>query len=141
MAFVPEKEARNEYPWEQYPAAVGTYQAGQIVQLSAGQIKALAAALTTTPQFICKSNVAITNPPTDLNGGKVLVMPFETDPDEEYATVTAAAVTAAYGVGSLGSVSADGLKFVAATAGKALLLTPLATGAAAGTPVRVKFVQ
>jgi hypothetical protein len=141
MAFTPIKESKNELPWEQYPAATGTYAAGQIVRLDAGQIKALAAALSTTPQFICKSEAVITSPPTDINGGKVLVMPVETDPDEEYIVPTAAAASGAFGPGTLGSVSADGQKFVHGTAGKVLLLTQLPNAAPAGTPVRVKFVQ
>jgi hypothetical protein len=141
MAFTPAKESRNEFPWVAYPAAVGTYAAGQIVQLNGGVLKALSAALTTTPQFINKSEVVIKNPPTDLNGGKLLAMPFETDPDEEYYVPISAAVSGGdILAGTLGSVSSDGLKFVTGTSGKVLLLSKIPDGSPIGFIARVKFV-
>jgi hypothetical protein len=140
MAFIPAKESKNEYPWESYPAAVGTYQAGQIVQLSGGVIKALTAALTVTPSFICKSAVTIASPPTDLNGGKVLVMPFTTDEDEEYYAPLAAQASTNFDVGALMSVASDGLS-LAEAAGKALLLETVVNGTPVGTFVRVKFTR
>ncbi|MDR1330265.1 MAG: hypothetical protein LBK23_11760 [Oscillospiraceae bacterium] len=142
MAFIPAKESRSEYPWVSYPAATGTYVAGQIVQLKSGVLTALTAALTTTPQFINKSEVVIASPPTDLNGGKLLAMPYETDPDEEYYVPISAAVSSGdILAGTLGSVSSDGLKFVTGTAGKVLLLSKIPDGSPIGFIARVKFVQ
>ncbi|MDR1299931.1 MAG: hypothetical protein LBJ84_06770 [Oscillospiraceae bacterium] len=140
MAFIPAKETKNEHPLEFYTADAGVYQAGQIVQLSGGAIKALSAAMTTTPQFICKSSIEIKSPPVDINGGKVLVMPFDTDADEEYYAPLAAAAAQNYAVGALLSISADGLS-IAATSGKVLLLEPVKSGAPAGTYVCVKFAR
>lgn len=47
-------------PWEYMPAAAGTYKAGQLLNVSGGQVVAVSAASTTTPPYLCMADKEIT---------------------------------------------------------------------------------
>ncbi len=46
-------------PWEYMPAAAGTYKAGQLLNVSGGQVVAVSAASTTTPPYLCMADKEI----------------------------------------------------------------------------------
>lgn len=46
-------------PWEYIPAAAGTYEAGQLVQITAGKAAAISAACATTPPYLCMGNITV----------------------------------------------------------------------------------
>jgi len=46
-------------PWEYLPAAAGTYQVGQLLKISGGKLAAVSAASTTTPAYLCMSNITV----------------------------------------------------------------------------------
>lgn len=91
-------------PWEYLPAAAGTYQVGQLLNVSGGKLTALSAASTTTPPYLCMSNTTVedggTLPVCRVNGNTV----YETK-------LSAAAADAAVGTKlqvSKGGLLADG---------------------------------
>ena len=45
--------------WEYIPAAAGTYEAGQLLQVSGGKLAAIAAAATTTPPYLCMGSITV----------------------------------------------------------------------------------
>lgn len=60
MSFIPVKSDNGAVlPWEYMPAAAGTYQAGQLLSMSGGQLAALAAASTTTPPYLCMADKTV----------------------------------------------------------------------------------
>ena len=46
-------------PWEYLPAAAGTYQVGQLLNVSGGKLTAISGASTTTPAYLCMSNITV----------------------------------------------------------------------------------
>lgn len=55
--FIPVKSDNGaRIPWEYLPAAKGTYKAGQLLNVSGGQVAALTAASATTPPYLCMAD-------------------------------------------------------------------------------------
>lgn len=46
-------------PWEYLPAAAGTYKVGQLLNVSGGKLTAITDASTTTPAYLCMSNITV----------------------------------------------------------------------------------
>lgn len=58
--FSPHKNGTGAVlPWEYIPAAAGTYEAGQLLEVSGGKLTAIAAAATATPPYLCMGNIAV----------------------------------------------------------------------------------
>lgn len=58
--FSPHKNGTGAVlPWEYIPAAAGTYEAGQLLQVSGGKLAAIAAAATTTPPYLCMGSITV----------------------------------------------------------------------------------
>ena len=58
--FLPHKSDTGAVqPWEYIPAAAGTYQVGQLLNISGGKLAALTAAATTTPPYLCMSEITV----------------------------------------------------------------------------------
>lgn len=116
-------------PWEYMPAKAGTYQAGQLVNASAGVLTPISAASTTTPGYLCMADITVTEgenvPVTRIIHAAV----YETQ-------LTAAAAAAK--IGSKLEVSAGGLG-VDVTAAGTFEVTYL-DGTDAGDMVRGRFL-
>jgi len=95
-------------PWEYIPAAAGTYEAGQLLQVSGGKAAALTAATKTTPPYLCMGNFTV------ADGEELPVTRI--DKDMIYETQLSAAAAAA-AVGTMLEVSAGGKEVDAAAAG------------------------
>lgn len=95
-------------PWEYMKAAVGTYKAGQLLNASAGELKPISAASTTTPGYLCMGNVTV------AEGGLLPVTRIQHAAIYE-TQLSAAAENAAEG--SKLQVSAGGLQVDAAAEG------------------------
>lgn len=95
-------------PWEYIPAAAGTYQAGQLLNVSGGKLAAISAVCKTTPAYLCMGNHTV-------DDGEVLPVTRVTD-DMIYVTELSAAAASAT-VGTMLEVSAGGLQADAAAAG------------------------
>lgn len=95
-------------PWEYLPAAEGTYEAGQLLQVSNGKLAALSAATKTTPPYLCMGNITVES------GDELPVTRI--DKDTIYAVELSAAATAAT-VGTMLEVSAGGKEVDAAAVG------------------------
>lgn len=116
-------------PWEYMPAAAGTYQAGQLLTVSGGQLAAISAASATTPGYLCMASVTVEA------GGNVPVTRITDDQIYE-TTLSAAADSAA--IGTKLRISAGGLQADAGAAGT-FEITYI-DGTAAGDMVRGRFV-
>ena len=46
-------------PWEYLPAAAGTYQVGQLLDVTGGKLTAISAAKTTTPAYVCMAKKTV----------------------------------------------------------------------------------
>lgn len=46
-------------PWEYLPAAAGTYKVGQLLNVTGGKLTALTDASTTTPPYLCMSEITV----------------------------------------------------------------------------------
>lgn len=107
--FSPHKSDTGAVPaWEYLPAAVGTYQAGQILTVSSGKLAANTAALTTTPPYLCMADITV------ADGENVPVTRISDDMIYETQLNAKAAAAA---IGSKLEVSAGGLKVDATAAG------------------------
>ena len=95
-------------PWEYIPAAAGTYEAGQLLQVSGGKVAALSAASKTTPPYLCMGNI------TAADGDPIPVS--RVNKDMIYETQLSAAAAAAT-VGTMLEVSAGGKEADAAAEG------------------------
>lgn len=95
-------------PWEYLPAAAGTYKAGQALSVSNGSVAPIAAALKTTPPYICQADVTVTE------GQCVPVIRVANNAIYE---TTLSADTATAKTGALLEVSAGGLAVDGAAAG------------------------
>ena len=58
--FYPKNISGVVRPWEQLPAAAGTYVAGQLVNADGGKVAPLSAAATKTPGYLCMADVTLT---------------------------------------------------------------------------------
>ena len=107
--FIPHKsDVGATRPWEQLPAAAGTYQVGQLLKISGGKLAAITAPEKTTPPYVCMSNITV------ADGENVHVQRVSTDVIYE---TTLSAEAAAAAVGSMLEISAGGLQADAAAAG------------------------
>lgn len=48
-------------PWEYLEAAAGEYKVGQLLSVSDGKLAAITEACTTTPPYLCMSNITVKN--------------------------------------------------------------------------------
>ena len=116
-------------PWEQLPAAAGTYTVGQLVNAADGKVSPITGACTTTPGYLCMANVTLTE-------GQMLPV-ARVVKDEIYVTqLSAESATAVVG-GKL-QVSAGGLQVDGAAAGTFEVVW--AEGTAAGNEVHGRFI-
>ena len=116
-------------PYEYLNAAPGTYQAGQMLTVTAGKLAPISAASKATPKYLCMANITVT--------GDELVAVTRVKSDVIYETQLSAAAEAAT-VGSLLEVSAGGLQADAAEAGTFEVVR--IDGTAAGSTVCGRFV-
>lgn len=115
-------------PWEYLPAAAGSYKVGQLLNVVSGKLTAIAEASTTTPPYLCMSNITV------ADGENVPVIRVNTN--YIYETRLSAAAASAK-VGTKLQVTAGGLEADAAAAGsfEAVFLE----GTTAGSVVRGRF--
>ena len=128
MFVIHKHDTASRQPWEYIPAAAGTYEAGQAVSVSGGQIAPIEAALKTTPPYVCMADATVTE-------GQVLPVIRVTD-KAIYATELSADAAAAV-VGTKLEVSAGGLQVDAAATGTFEIVYIEAT--AAGSVVHGRF--
>lgn len=58
--FSPHKNGTGAVlPWEYIPAAAGTYEAGQLLNVADGKATAISAAATTTPPYLCMGSITV----------------------------------------------------------------------------------
>ena len=58
--FSPHKNGTGAVlPWEYIPAAAGTYEAGQLLQVTNGKLAAISAAVTTSPPYLCMGSITV----------------------------------------------------------------------------------
>ena len=95
-------------PFEYLPAAAGTYEAGQLLQVTNGKLAAISAAATTTPPYLCMGSITVEDgdelPVTRIND------------DVIYAATLSAAAEAAV-VGTKLRISAGGKEVDAGASG------------------------
>ena len=127
MAFVPVKSDHGAVlPFEYLPAAAGDYHVGQLVNVEDGKVTALGAASTTTPPYLCMSEVK-------KEDGDLLPV-TRISHEYIYETTLETAITAEIGMKL--SVAAGGLT-VAAAAGT---FEVTAEGAEVGDTIRGRFL-
>lgn len=116
-------------PFEYLPAAAGTYQAGQLLNISGGKLTAITAASKTTPAYLCMGQHTVAD-------GENLPVTRISD-DVIYETTLSAAAAAA-AVGTKLEISAGGLQADAAAEGT--FEVQYLEGTAADSAVRGRFV-
>ena len=127
--FSPHKSDTGAVPaWEYIPAAAGTYQAGQLLNVSGGKLAAISAVCNTTPAYLCMGNHTVAD-------GENLPVTRVTD-DMIYVTELSAEAAAAT-VGTKLQVSAGGLQADATAAGTFEVVA--IEGTAAGSLVYGRF--
>lgn len=126
--FYPKNMRGNLTPWENLPAAAGTYNAGQMLNISGGKLAAISAACKTKPQYLCMADVTV------ADGDTLPVARVESDTIFVTTLSTAAASAAP---GSLLEVTAGGKQVDAAAAGTFELV--FVGGTAAGDEVHGRF--
>ena len=126
--FIPKKIGGALQGWEYYPAAAGSYKAGQLVNIEAGVVTPVAAASKTTPGYVCMADITVEA------GGVLPVQRIVKD--AEYVTELSAEAADAK-AGSKLEVSAGGLAVDAAAAGTFEVTYIAAT--AAGSEVHGRF--
>ena len=116
-------------PFEYLPAAAGTYEAGQLLQITNGKLAAISAAATTTPPYLCMGSITVADgeelPVTRINDDVIYA-----------ATLSAAADSAV--VGSKLRITAGGKDVDAGAAGSFELVA--LEGNKAGDVVYGRFV-
>ena len=127
--FIPKNINGTMQPWEYYPAAAGTYKAGQLVNATGGKIQPVSAASKTTPGYVCMANITV------AEGDNIPVTRIQKD--AVYETQLSAETESA-SIGAKLQVSAGGLQVDAAAAGTFELT--YADGTEAGDMVRGRFV-
>ena len=115
-------------PWEQLPAAAGTYVAGQLVDADGGTVKPLTGASTKTPGYLCMADVTLTE-------GQLLPV-ARISKDEVYVTQLSAE-TAGATIGAKLQVSAGGLQVDGGAAGTFEVVC--VGGTAAGSEIHGRF--
>lgn len=91
-------------PWEYLPAAAGTYEVGQLLNVTGGKLAAVEAASKTTPPYLCMSNRTVED-------GENLPVVRVSDDAVYMTTLSAEAAAAATGTKlqvSAGGKEADG---------------------------------
>ena len=126
--FIPKNINGTMQPWEYYPAAAGTYKAGQLVNATGGKIQPVSAASKTTPGYVCMADITVED------GGLVPVARIQKD--AVYVTELSAEAAAA-AIGSMLEVSAGGLAVDAASAGT--FEVTYVAGTAAGSEIHGRF--
>ena len=126
--LIPKNINGTMQPWEYYPAAAGTYKAGQLVNATGGKIQPVSAASKTTPGYVCMADITVED------GGLVPVARIQKD--AVYVTELSAEAAAA-AIGSMLEVSAGGLAVAAAAAGTFEVTYVAAT--AAGSEIHGRF--
>lgn len=107
--FSPHKNGTGAVlPWEYIPAAAGTYEAGQLLQVTNGKLAAISAAATTTPPYLCMGSITVAD-------DEVIPVTRITS-DVIYAASLSAAADAAV-VGTKLRISAGGKEVDAGAAG------------------------
>ena len=95
-------------PWEYLPAAAGTYKVGQLLNVTGGKLTALTDASTTTPPYLCMSEITVED--------GTLVPVTRVSKNYIYETKLGAAAASAK-IGTKLQVSAGGLTADAGAAG------------------------
>lgn len=116
-------------PWEYIAAAAGSYEAGQLLQVSNGKLAAIDAAATTTPPYLCMGTITVED------GEELPVTRIAAD--VVYAASLSAAAEAAV-VGTKLRVSAGGKDVDAGAAGSFELVA--LEGTEAGNIVYGRFI-
>ena len=107
--FSPHKNGTGAVlPWEYIPAAAGTYEAGQLLQVTGGKLTAIDAAATTTPPYLCMGSITV------ADGDAIPVTRIAAD--VIYASTLSEAADAAV-VGTKLRISAGGKEVDAGAAG------------------------
>lgn len=127
--FSPKNMTGVLQPWEQYPAAAGTYTVGQLVNAAGGKVSPIAEASATTPGYLCMANVT-------LEEGQLLPV-ARVVKDEIYITKLSVETAGAVVGGKL-QVSAGGLQVDGAATGTFEVVW--AEGTAAGNEVHGRFI-
>lgn len=115
-------------PWEYIAAAAGTYQVGQLLDVTNGQLSAISAAKKTTPAYVCMASKTVA-------AGEELPVQ-RVSKDVIYETNLSAEAAAAK-TGTLLEISTGGLLADAAAAGTFEVV--YLEGTAAGSVVRGRF--
>lgn len=115
-------------PWEYLPAKAGEYQAGQLLTVADGQLKAVDADSASTPGYLCMANISAEE------GVAVPVTRIQS----EYVYETALSKEAEVNIGDKLQVTAGGLQVNADAAGT--FEVTYVDGTAAGAMVRGRFV-
>lgn len=126
--FHPKNMGAALQSWEYFPAAAGTYKAGQLLNAAGGKLVPVNQASTTTPGYLCMADITVTE-------GHVIPVAAVVK-NEIYATALSAEAADA-AIGSKLQVSAGGLQVDAGATG-AFEVTYLA-GTAAGSEVHGRF--
>lgn len=127
--FTPHKgDHSGAMPWEYIPAAAGTYQAGQLLNVASGKLAKITAATKTTPPYLCMADITV------ADGGNVPVVRVSNDRIFE-TTLSAEAAGAA--IGTKLEVTAGGMEADAAAAGTFEVVS--LSGTAAGSTVYGRF--
>lgn len=116
-------------PWEYMSAAAGSYEAGQLLQVTGGKLAAIDAAATTTPPYLCMGSMTV------ADGEELPVTRI--DKDMIYETQLSAQAAEAT-VGTKLEVSAGGKEADAAASGTFEVVT--LEGTAAGSAVYGRFL-
>jgi len=67
MGFFPVKsDTGAKLPWEYLAAAAGTYKAGQLLNITGGELTAITAASSETPPYLCMADVTVTEAGTPI---------------------------------------------------------------------------
>lgn len=106
--FLPHKSDNGLQPFEYYPAAAGTYEIGQLLNVADGKLAAITEASKTTPAYVSMGQGTLT-------AGEVL--PVIRVNHEIIFETTLSAEAAAAKLGSLLEVSAGGKQVDATAAG------------------------
>ncbi len=108
MSFYPKTCTGNLKPWEYLPAAAGTYEAGQMLNISGGKLVAISAVCKTTPAYLCMADVTV------ADGGNLPVA--KVVPETIFVTTLSAAAAGTV-LGTLLEVTAGGKQVDNAAAG------------------------
>lgn len=108
MSFYPKTCTGNLKPWEYLPAAAGTYEAGQLLNISGGKLAAISAATKTSPAYVCMADATVADG-ENLPVAKVV--------NETIFVTTLSAAAAGCTLGTLLEITAGGKQVDNAAAG------------------------